>query len=85
MIVESYGHRGTSFLEIYQNCNIFNDGAFSQLTDRDTKADTVLWLEDGKPLVFGSEKTKGIRLDGNKPLVVDIGDKWSLDDILVHD
>ena len=85
MIVESYGHRGTSFLEIYQNCNIFNDGAFSQLTDRDTKADTVLWLEDGKPLVFGPEKTKGIRLDGNKPLVVDIGDKWSLDDILVHD
>tara|TARA_B100001142_G_scaffold136389_2_gene137847 strand:+ start:494 stop:1513 length:1020 start_codon:yes stop_codon:yes gene_type:complete len=85
MIVESYGHRGTSFLEIYQNCNIFNDGAFSQLTDRDTKADTVLWLEDGKPLVFGSEKTKGIRLDGNKPLVVEIGDKWSLDDILVHD
>ena len=85
MITESYKHKGTSFMEIYQNCNIFNDGAFSSLTDRDTKADTVLWLEDGQPLVFGSEKSKGIRLDGNKPVVVEIGDKWSTEDLLVHD
>jgi len=85
MVAESYGHKGTSFLEIYQNCNIFNDGAFSPLTDRDTKSDTVLWLEDGKPLVFGAETSKGIRLDGNKPAVVEIGDKWSEDDLLVHD
>ena len=85
MITESYKHKGTSFMEIYQNCNIFNDGAFSSLTDRDTKADTVLWLEDGQPLVFGSEKSKGIRLDGNKPIVVEIGDKWSTEDLLVHD
>ena len=85
MITESYKHKGTSFMEIYQNCNIFNDGAFSSLTDRDTKADTVLWLEDGQPLVFGSEKSKGIRLDGNKPVVVEIGNKWSTEDLLVHD
>ena len=85
MITESYKHKGTSFMEIYQNCNIFNDGAFSSLTDRDTKADTVLWLEDGQPLVFGSEKSKGIRLDGNKPVVVEIGDEWSTEDLLVHD
>ena len=85
MITESYKHKGTSFMEIYQNCNIFNDGAFSSLTDRDTKADTVLWLEDGQPLVFGSEKSKGIRLDGNKPVVVEIGDNWSTEDLLVHD
>ena len=85
IITESYKHKGTSFMEIYQNCNIFNDGAFSSLTDRDTKADTVLWLEDGQPLVFGSEKSKGIRLDGNKPVVVEIGDKWSTEDLLVHD
>jgi 2-oxoglutarate ferredoxin oxidoreductase subunit beta len=45
----------------------------------------VLWLEDGKPLVFGAETSKGIRLDGNKPVVVEIGDKWSEDDLLVHD
>ena len=85
MITDSYGHKGTSFLEIYQNCNIFNDGAFAPLTDRDTKSDTVLWLEDGKPLAFGAETSKGIRLDGNKPVVVEIGDKWSEDDLLVHD
>ena len=85
MIKESYAHRGTSFLEIYQNCNIFNDGAFAPLTDRDTKSDTVLWLEDGKPLTFGAEKPKGIRLDGNKPEVVELGDKWGEDDLLIHD
>ena len=85
MIKESYAHRGTSFLEIYQNCNIFNDGAFAPLTDRDTKSDTVLWLVNGKPLTFGAESPKGIRLDGNKPEVVELGDKWGEDDLLVHD
>ncbi len=85
MIKESYAHIGTSFLEIYQNCNIFNDGAFAPLTDRDTKSDTVLWLEDGKPLTFGAESPKGIRLDGNKTEVVELGDKWAEDDLLVHD
>ncbi|MBU78305.1 MAG: 2-oxoacid:ferredoxin oxidoreductase subunit beta [Candidatus Marinimicrobia bacterium] len=85
MITRSYGHKGTSFLETYQNCNIFNNGAYTPLTDKGTKADSVLWLEDGKPMVFGSEKNKGIRLDGNKPIIVEIGDKWGLDDVLVHD
>ena len=51
MIVESYGHRGTSFLEIYQNCNIFNDGAFSNLTDRDIKSDNLIVLEENEPMV----------------------------------
>ena len=84
MITESYHHKGTSFLEIYQNCNIFNDGAFSNFTDRDTKSDTVLWLKDGEPMVFGAESDKGIRLDGNIPTVVELGDEWSKDDLLVH-
>ena len=85
MIKKSHVHKGTSFMEIYQNCNIFNDGAFSSLTDKETKSDTVLWLENNNPMVFGAEKNKGIRLDGNVPKVVKIGDKWSIDDILVHD
>ena len=85
MIKRAYGHKGTSFLEIYQNCNIFNDGAFAPFTDKDTKSDKVLRLENGQPMTFGVEQTKGIRLDGNTPIVVDIGDKWSLDDVLVHD
>lgn len=84
MISRSYGHKGTSFLEIYQNCNIFNDGAFGPMTDKESKADTVLWLENGQPMVFGKEKNKGIRIDGNTPIIVEIGDKWSLDDVLVH-
>lgn len=85
IINQSYKHRGTSFIEIYQNCNIFNDGAFSSLTDRDTKSDTVLLLENGKPMVFGPEKNKAIRLDGNVPKVFEIGDKLTIDDALVHD
>ena len=84
MISRSYGHKGTSFLEIYQNCNIFNVGAFGPMTDKESKADTVLWLENGQPMVFGKEKNRGIRLDGNTPMIVEIGDKWSLDDVLVH-
>ena len=85
MIMRSHGHKGTSFMEIYQNCNIFNDGAFSNQTDREQKADTVLILENDEPMLFGSDKNKGIRLDGNKPKVIEIGDKWSIDDVLVHD
>lgn len=84
MITRSYGHKGTSFLEIYQNCNIFNDGAFGPMTDKESKSDTVLWLENGQPMVFGKEKNRGIRLDGNTPMIVEIGDKWNLDDVLVH-
>jgi len=84
MISRSYEHKGTSFLEIYQNCNIFNDGAFGPMTDKESKADSVLWLENGQPMVFGKEKNRGIRLDGNTPMIVEIGDKWSLDDVLVH-
>jgi len=85
MIKRSHDHKGTSFMEIYQNCNIFNDGAFLAQTDRDQKAETVLILENGQPMLFGNEKNKGVRLDGNKPVIVDIGDKWSVDDVLVHD
>jgi len=85
MIKRSHNHKGTSFMEIYQNCNIFNDGAFSAQTDKDQKAESVLILENGQPMIFGNEKNKGVRLDGNKPVIVDIGDKWSVDDVLVHD
>ena len=85
MIMRSHGHKGTSFMEIYQNCNIFNDGAFSNQTDREQKADTVLILENGEPMLFGSDKNKGIRLDGNTPKVVELGNKWGMDDVLVHD
>jgi len=85
MIKRAHEHNGTAFIEIYQNCNIFNDGAFGDLTDRDTKAEQLLYLENGEPMIFGSEKDKGIYLDGTKPKVVKIGKKYSIEDILVHD
>ncbi len=79
-------HKGTAFIEIFQNCNIFNDGAFELLTEKDTKADNVVVLEHGKPLVFGKENNKGIRLNGLKPEVVDLSEgKFSINDIWVHD
>ena len=78
-------HRGTSFVEVYQNCNVFNDGAFDYATSKDTKADTLLELEHGKPLVFGKNRDKGIRLNGMTPEVVELGKGISEDDLLFHD
>ena len=79
-------HKGTSFVEIYQNCNIFNDGAFEDATDKDVRADRMLYLEHGKPMIFGKDRDKGIRLNGLKPEVVELGkDGITEADILVHD
>lgn len=64
-------HRGTSFIEIYQNCNIFNDGAFVYMSERDVRADNQIQLVDGELLIFGKERNKGIALDGLKPKVVE--------------
>ncbi len=86
MIKRAGAHKGTAFLEIYQNCNIFNDGAFSLLTEKDTKEDHILYLEHGKPMVFGKDLDKGIKLDGAKPIIVDLTTgSFTKDDILVHD
>ena len=79
-------HKGTSFVEIYQNCNIFNDGAFEEFTARKVRSDNMVVLEHGKPLVFGAERNKGIRLRGMDPEVVTIGqDGVTEEDLLVHD
>ncbi len=78
-------HKGFALIEIFQNCNIFNDGAFFLLTEKDTKEDHVLVLEHDKPMVFGKNNDKGIKLDGVKPVVVDISNgKYSKDDLWVH-
>jgi 2-oxoglutarate ferredoxin oxidoreductase subunit beta len=78
-------HKGTAFVEIYQNCNIFNDGAFDYATDKVSKFDTTVELEHGKPLIFGKNKNKGIRLNGTEPEVVELGKGISEDDLLFHD
>jgi 2-oxoglutarate/2-oxoacid ferredoxin oxidoreductase subunit beta len=77
-------HVGTAFVEIYQNCNIFNDGAFDYATDKAFKSDTTVYLEHGKPLVFGKNSDKGIRLQGLMPEVVQLKDV-APDDLLAHD
>ncbi len=77
-------HVGTAFVEIYQNCNIFNDGAYSYATDKQSKADTTLVLEHGKPLIFGKDQSKGIRLHGINPEIVNLADVQK-DDLLIHD
>ena len=78
-------HRGTAFIEVYQNCNVFNDGAWSYATDKESKTDTVVELEHGKPLIFGKERNKGIRLNGMQPEIVELGKGISEDDLLFHD
>jgi 2-oxoglutarate ferredoxin oxidoreductase subunit beta len=79
-------HKGSAFIEIYQNCNVFNDGAFENLTDKAGKADTQLLLEHGKPMVFGKSRDKGIRLTGMfHPEVVTLGDGITEKDLMVHD
>jgi 2-oxoglutarate ferredoxin oxidoreductase subunit beta len=78
-------HVGTSFVEVYQNCNVFNDGAFEYATGRETKSDNTLELEHGKPLIFGKNRDKGIRLNGMEPEVVELGKGISEDDLLFHD
>ena len=82
MLERSYHHDGGSLIEIYQNCNIFNDGAFEEYTSAD-KFNNVIELKHNEPMVF-AKGTKGIKLDGFTPTVVDM-EKHSLDDLLVHD
>jgi len=65
-------HKGSAFIEIYQNCNIFNDKAFESMTDKEGRVERTLYLEHGKPLVWGEESRRGIVLDGLEPKVVDL-------------
>lgn len=78
-------HKGTSFVEIYQNCNVFNDGAFEIFTEKSSKKIETLMVENGKPFIFGANNEKGIKLDGFKPVIVDLTDGNSTSDLWVHD
>ncbi len=86
ILKRAHEHPGGAFVEILQNCNIFNDGAWDTLTDKNTKADSTLVLEHGKPLRFGKNREKGIRLGpGLRPEVVTLGGGIEETDLLVHD
>lgn len=85
MLRRAAEHKGTAFVEVYQNCNVFNDGAFEYATSKESKADTVVELEHGKPLIFGKNRDRGIRLNGTQPEIVELGKGVKEDDLLFHD
>jgi 2-oxoglutarate ferredoxin oxidoreductase subunit beta len=80
-------HKGVSFVEVYQNCNIFNDHAFDYFAERSIRSDHMIYLEHEKPMVFGKDRDKGIRMNGAHPEVVQLGSETGLNenDLLVHD
>jgi len=79
-------HKGTSLVEVYQNCHIFNDGTFEAVANKKLRDDNRVMLEHGKPLVFGRDRDKGIRLNGLEPEVVSLSDgRYTEADLLVHD
>jgi len=79
-------HRGSSFVEIYQDCNVFNHFAFKHASDKDTKEDNIIRLQHGKPLIYGKNRDKGIRLNGDYKLEkVVIGKDCQEDDLIFHD
>ena len=77
-------HKGASFVEVYQNCNVFNDGAYDPILKRDKRADMMINLEHGKPIIFGADSELGITLDGGAARVCKVADVGT-DRLLVHD
>ncbi len=78
-------HQGTAFTEILQNCNIFNDGAWDALTEKDVRDDSTIAVEHGQPLIFGKNQDKGIRMSGIDLEVVPLGNGITEKDLIIHD
>lgn len=85
MLKRANEHKGASFVEIYQNCNVFNDGAFEVFTEKASKKKETLFMESAKPLVFGENNELGIKLDGFTPVVVNLNEGASANDLWIHD
>lgn len=84
-LLAAHSHVGTSFVEILQNCNIFNDGAWDDVREVASRADHSLELEHGEPLLFGKDRDKGIVFEGLTPRVVQLGNGVSEADLARHD
>ncbi len=84
MLERAARHKGTAFLEVYQNCAVFNQDAFHFATDRETRAENVVYLEHGQPLIFGKNRDKAITLRSGEPEVVKVG-SVPQSELLVHD
>jgi len=86
IFIEAEKHKGTSLVEVLQNCVIFNNKIHQEITAKDVREDHQIYLKHGEKMIFGKEKNKGLVLDGLKLKVVTIGeDGYTMDDILVHD
>lgn len=86
LLIRAHGHKGTSFVEILQNCPVFNDGEWDNVTARDVSAEHQLWVEHGQPLLFGRDKQKGLRIHAGTAEVVEIGVNGVTEaDVTVHD
>jgi 2-oxoglutarate/2-oxoacid ferredoxin oxidoreductase subunit beta len=84
ILKRAHQHKGTSFVEVYQNCPVFNDGAFFAFSDKETKKEEAILLEHGRPLLFGENNINGIHLDGLTPVIVDITQD-GVNDLWIHD
>ncbi len=86
MIKRAHDFKGTAFVEVYQNCPIFNEGAFFAFSDKETKKEASIYLEHGRPLIFGNNAEMGIKLDGLKPVIVNLSETGiSPDELWIHD
>ncbi len=85
VLAQAAQHRGSAFIEIYQNCVIFNPTEWEGLDDRRQRDENILYLEPGKPMVYGKERDKGIRLNGFKPESVTLGNGTTESDLVSHD
>jgi len=84
-MIRAAAHRGLAFIEVYQDCNIFNHKAWFYASQKETRADATIELEHGKPMRFGKDREKGLRLLGGRMHVVELGESVSEEDLLVHD
>lgn len=86
VLKRAHEHKGTSFVEIYQNCPVFNDGTFFAYSEKESKKEQSLYVEHGKPFIFGANEDKGIKLDGHVPVIVDLtAPGASVNDLWIHD
>jgi 2-oxoglutarate ferredoxin oxidoreductase subunit beta len=83
VMMQAYNHKGTSVIEVLQNCVIFTDGIHEQITGKDTKDENQVILEQGKPILFGKEKEKGLKIDRMRIKKIAIEDE--IGGSLVHD
>ena len=85
VLVRAAAHRGTSLIEVYQDCNIYNHKAWFYASQKDTRADNTVMLEHGKPIIFGPDRNKALRMQGARPEVIELGGAAAEEELLIHD